>query len=63
MESIEELKPTFQNLTRSFSGDSSVKQVTGDQNILSDASESAHSLNNSRVTLTPVNQGEETDWQ
>nr|TKR99597.1 hypothetical protein D5086_0000190270 [Populus alba] len=28
---------------------------SGDQNILSDASESAHSLNNSRVTLTAAN--------
>ncbi|KAJ6924171.1 hypothetical protein NC652_017461 [Populus alba x Populus x berolinensis] len=30
---------------------------SGDQNILSNASESAHSFNNSRVTLTAVNHG------
>ncbi|CAK7342886.1 unnamed protein product [Dovyalis caffra] len=42
-------------LSSTFSGDSSVKQESGDQNILSDICESAHSLNNSRVTFTAVN--------
>ncbi|KAG6744062.1 hypothetical protein POTOM_052771 [Populus tomentosa] len=55
-ESIEELRnPTFQKLSRTFSGDSSVQQESGDQNILSDVCESAHPLNNSRVTLTAIN--------
>nr|TKR79621.1 hypothetical protein D5086_0000271020 [Populus alba] len=55
-ESIEELRnPTFQKLSRTFSGDSSVQQESGDQNILSEVCESVHPLNNSRVTLTAIN--------
>ncbi|KAJ6316425.1 hypothetical protein OIU78_019670 [Salix suchowensis] len=56
-ESIEDLRnPTFQKLTRPFSGDSSEQQESGDKNIiLSDLCESVHSLNNSRVTLTAIN--------
>ncbi|KAL9374032.1 hypothetical protein Peur_033652 [Populus x canadensis] len=55
-ESIEELRnPTFQKLSRTFSGDSSVQQESGDQNILSDVCESGHPFSNSRVTLTAIN--------
>jgi len=55
-ESIEELRnPTFQKLSRTFSGDSSVQQESEDQNILSDVCESVRLLSNSRVTLTAIN--------